>query len=417
MHRRDLLRLSALTGVGWLTPLAHRLALAAESAPHGEPAQSVIFLWLSGGPSQLETFDPHPGTDIAGGTGAIDSALPGVQLAARLEQVAEQMSSISLIRSLVSKEGDHNRGAQLAKTGYRPTPTAVFPSIGAVCCHELPEGKTEIPRHVSILPDAWPGWGGLLGAEYDAFKMGDPANKVPDLTARVSDDRFDQRLSDLEVVDRAFLRGRERQVDAAVERTTLTSASAMMASEQLSAFDVNEEPAELLARYGDTSFGRGCLAARRLVERGVRCVEVTLRGWDSHFDNHSTHEKLVKILDPAMASLIQDLRDRDMLDKTVVLCGGEFGRTPKINPFAGRDHWTAGFSMALAGGGLAAGRVIGETDPEGGAKPTDPRGFADVHATVLTALGIDLETKYVSKAGRPLKISEGVPIEQLLADA
>ena len=417
MNRRDWLRLSTLAGVSWLTPLAGRLAIAAEKDPRGERAQSVIFLWLSGGPSQLETFDPHPGTKIAGGTKATNTAVAGVKLVAGLEQVAEQMPYISLIRSLVSKEGDHQRGAQLAKTGYRPTPTAVFPTIGAICCHELPLGKTEIPRHISILPDARPGWGGYLGAEYDAFKTGDPASQVPDLSARVSEDRFAQRLRDLEFVDRAFVRSRARQADAAVDRKTLAAARAMMTSEQLSAFDVKEEPAELLARYGDTPFGRGCLAARRLVEKGVRCVEVTLRGWDSHFDNHATHKQLVKILDPALATLIQDLRERGMLERTVVMCGGEFGRTPKINPLAGRDHWTTGFSMAVAGGGLAAGRVIGETDPEGGGQPTDPHSFADVHATVLTALGIDIKTEYISKIGRPLKLSDGTPIKQLLAEA
>lgn len=190
----------------------------------------------------------------------------------------------------------------------------------------------------------------------------------------------------------------------------------MMTSAQLRAFEISDEPVAVRAKYGDTPFGRGCLAARRLVEQGVRCVEVTLAGWDSHANNHGTHAQLLQILDPAFAALIQDLRERELLDRTVVLCGGEFGRTPRINPLDGRDHWPHGFSMALAGGGLRGGQVIGETDPEGGKHVADPRGVADIHATVLSALGIGPADEEISPAGRPVKLSEGAVIESLLTE-
>ncbi len=417
LSRRRVLQASALTAAGWLSPVAKVLAQRAERLRGSEPAQSVILLWLAGGPSQLETFDPHPGSNIAGGTKAIQTAVPGIQLAAGFPRLAEQMQCVSLVRSLVSKEGDHQRGTYLAKTGYRPDPTVVHPSIGAICCHQLPRGQAEIPRHVSILPNQWPARGGFLGNQYDAFKTFDPLNPVPDVTARVSLERDASRLADRQVVEDTFAQGRRQQLRTTHHGEMIDQARRMMTSAQLKAFEVREEPAALRAEYGDTAFGRGCLAARRLIEQGVRCVEVTLTGWDSHVNNHETHRKLLEVLDPALAALLRDLRERDLLDRTVVLCGGEFGRTPSINALEGRDHWPHGFSMALAGGGIRGGQVIGQTDPAGSRAVVDPRSVADIHATVLTALGIDPEHEETAPVGRPIKFSEGVPIEALLVGA
>ena len=188
----------------------------------------------------------------------------------------------------------------------------------------------------------------------------------------------------------------------------------MMTSEQLRAFDISHEPASVRAEYGDTPFGRACLAARRLTEVGVRCVEVTLDGWDAHVNNHEIHRNRAAVLDPAFAALIRDLTRRDLLDRTVVLCGGEFGRTPKLNLAGGRDHWPNGYSMALAGGGIAGGRVVGETDPAGVKDPARPTTVADVHATVLSAVGLDPAKENISPVGRPIKLSEGKPIAELL---
>jgi hypothetical protein len=369
---------------------------------------------MAGGPSQLETFDPHPGKKIAGGTRAIPTAVRGIQLAQGLERVAERMQSIALVRSLVSKEGDHQRGTYLVKTGYRPDPTAVHPSIGAICCHELPVGHTDIPRHISILPSQWPARGGFLGDEYDAFKANDPASKVPDVTARVPEARYSRRLADLNVLEEQFARGRRAAVEATLHRATLREARRMMTSQQLQAFDLSHEPAAKRSAFGDTPFGRGCLAARRLVEVGVRCVEVTLSGWDSHANNHEIHTELKRTLDPALAALIADLKEHELWQRTLVLVAGEFGRTPAINRLGGRDHWTQGFSMALAGGRIRGGVAIGQTDPEGGRDVPHPRQVADVHATLLSALGIDPTKELVSPAGRPLKLADGRPISELL---
>lgn len=420
--RRTLLKAAGASGLLWLTPIAERLARAEESSPRGKPAKSVIVLWLQGGPSQLETFDPHPGTEMAAGTRAIDTAVPGIQLAEGFEQLAELMPHVSLVRSIVSKEGDHERATYNLKTGWRPDPTLIHPALGAILCHQTKD-NIEIPRHVSILPSQWPARGGYLGDRFDAFKVGDPQGPIPDVRPRVPEARFQQRLKHLNVIEDVFARGRIENVDAGktLHRTSINAATRMMSSDQLKAFDISLAPESQRKAYGDDPFGRGCLAALRLIEVGVRCVEVTLNGWDSHLENHETHRARVQTLDPAFAQLLRDLKERDLLDSTIVLCGGEFGRTPRMNPAGGRDHWPHGFSIAVAGGGLRGGVAVGETSPElRDGKPDVERDVKrhvlveDVHATVLSALGIDPLTENDTPVGRPMKFSEGTVIPELL---
>ncbi len=411
VHRREFLS-AAACGLSWLTPLGTALARSSEKSRR--PAKSVVVLWLGGGPSQLETFDPKSGTDIAAGTKAIDTSAKGVQLAAGLEQLADQMAHVSLVRSLWSKEGDHERGTYTLKTGFRPDPTVTHPSLGAIVCHDTPAAGVDIPRHVSILPTEWPARGGLLGAEYDAFKMYDPADKVPDTTPHVAPDRFAQRLDDLKVVDEAFAKGRGGRAEATGHAETVERARKMMSSDQLKAFDVSKEPDAVRKEYGNTPFGRGCLAARRLLEVGVRCVEVTLSGWDSHANNHEITTRLKGTLDPAFAALLRDLRTRDMLKDTVVVCMGEFGRTPQVNALGGRDHWPHNFAAAIAGGGIRGGVAVGESDPAGGKEPKDKQAVANLHATILKAVGIDHEKTLRGPLGRTVPRSEGTPIAALV---
>lgn len=418
LTRRSLLRGTGVAGISWLTPLADILAVEAENAPKGKPARSVILLWLGGAASQLDTFDPHPKTKIGGGVTSIPTAIKGVEFAAGLEQTASVMQDVSLIRSMVSKEGDHERAFYNIKTGYRPDPTLIHPSIGAIACHELPEAKIEIPTHVSILPNQWPARGGFFGPQYDAFQVYDPKGSIPDVRARVDDKRLEQRLESLSVVERAFARGRAADLDETktLHQLSMHKARLMMTSEQLAAFDVSKAAAAERDAYGDTAFGRGCLAAVRLIETGVRCVEVTLNGWDTHANNLEGQATQVKIFDAAYASLIRDLKARGLLDSTIVICGGEFGRTPKINNLGGRDHWPTGFSMLVAGGGFAGGRVIGATDPEGEKKePENPVLVEDLHATVQDLLGIDFTKEIMTPIGRPMALSKGEPVKALKA--
>lgn len=422
--RRNLLGVAAGLGLcNWLTPLAESLASASEKLPSGQTAKSLIVLWMQGGPSQLETFDPHPGGAVSGGA-AIETRVKGVSLGKGLEQVADQMDKISIIRSVTSKEGDHERATYNVKTGYRPDQTLLHPALGAIVCHQLKD-NLEIPRHVSILPSQWPARGGYLGDSFDAFKIGDPNQPLPDVTTKVTSDRYKQRLSDLEnIIEKDFARGRIAKMDESktLHVHTVQNAYRMMSSDQLKAFNVAEASLSQRQAYGDSSFGRGCLAALRLVKAGVRCVEVTLDGWDSHVNNEEFCVARLRDLDPAMAALIRDLKAEGLFDSTLVIWAGEFGRTPRINPAGGRDHWPHGFSIAMAGGGVPGGRVIGETSSTPSIEPANigkdvkkPIPIENVHATALKLLGIEHDLEVQTPIGRPMKLSEGEPIAELLS--
>jgi uncharacterized protein (DUF1501 family) len=411
--RRDVLRLSAALGLSWTLPA---LDPRAAEKRGGERPKSLIVLWMGGGPSQLETWDPHAGTKHGGEVGAIKTKVAGLEIADLYPKVAEQIQHLSVIRSLVSKEGDHERGTYLLKTGYRPEPTLRHPSLGAIVAHELPQAGIEIPRHVSLGATQWPGWGGFLGDEEDAFKVYNPNENLHNLASRVDRSRQGRRLSNLDVLGAAFRQGRELQVKKTLHRDTIDRALTMMQSDQLKAFQADDEPAAVRAAYGETGFGRGCLIARRLVEVGVRAIEVNLNGWDSHANNWNTHVANAAILDPAFAALTRDLHERDLLQSTVVLCIGEFGRTPTINPLGGRDHWPNGFSCVLGGGGLQCGQVIGVTDRQNqNAPPKNPIEVKDLYATVLHTLGVEYDKEVMTPIGRPMTYSAGKPIDQLVA--
>lgn len=417
-----------LSGFQWLTPLAEQLARGSDPQPGSgrKPARSLIVLWMAGGPSQHETFDPHPGSSQAhNATRSLKTAAADIQIADGLPLIAEQMADISLVRSLVSKEGDHERASHNLKTGYRPDPTLVHPSLGAIICHQLAD-DVEIPRHVSILPGQFPARGGYLGDQYDAFKTFDPSGPIPDVVPRVSAPRAARRLDDLtNILERNFTRRRVNELGQRTLHTeSIAAARRMMSSDQLKAFDVREAPAAVRAGFGDTPFGRSCLAAVQLISAGVRCVEVTLDGWDTHVNNESLVRARCAILDPAFAALLKELKARELLDSTVVLWAGEFGRTPRVNPAGGRDHWPHGFSAAIAGGGIAGGRVVGETSKEvdeNAANRTahvrDPRPVEDLHATILHALGIEAKKEIQTPIGRPMALCQGKIIRELIAAA
>ncbi|MDF1658364.1 MAG: DUF1501 domain-containing protein [Verrucomicrobiales bacterium] len=420
LSRRTLLRSAGFAGLSWLTPLSQLLAIGAEKSP--SRPKSVIVLWMQGGASQLETFDPHPNSKISFGSTSIKTAVKGIEFGAGLDQTAEIANEFSVLRSVTGDEGDHARAIYHTKTGFRPFPGVVHPSTGAIMSHELPVPVTggkplDIPTHISILPSALPARGGYLGARFDSFQVGDPIRAVADLSSRVDEKRDEQRFESLSVLEQSFAAGRIADLEGkrTLHQTAMNNARSMMSSEQLAAFNVGERPAAERNAYGDTPFGRGCLAALDLVQAGVRCVEVTLNGWDTHINNHEAHLKQNGILDPALASLVRGLKDRDLYDDTIILVGTEFGRTPKLNVTEGRDHWPHGFSIILGGGGLRGGLAIGETDPSG--EKTDPTRkirVDDIHATILSSLGIDYESELVTPIGRPLPLSEGRLIRELL---
>jgi hypothetical protein len=301
-------------------------------------------------------------------------------------------------------------------TGYRPESTLVHPSIGAIATFEQPDPAVEIPPFVSLGDANFPPRGGFLGDRFDAYRILSPGGNGSNLSPLVEPTRQNRRLDNLRIASQAFTRGRRTQVEQTLHQHTIDAALKMMTSEQLKAFSIESESRELRDAYGNNSFGNGCLVARRLLEVGVRSIEVSLSGFDTHAKNHEGQAARAKTLDPALATLMKDLVTRELLQSTVVLVIGEFGRTPKINGLEGRDHWPNGFSCLLGGGGLAKGRVIGETDPEGDVKkPKDPVEIADLYATVLHTLGIDFAKEIITPIGRPMKFSSGQPIERLFA--
>jgi hypothetical protein len=334
------------------------------------------------------------------------------------------MHRATLVRSMVSKEGDHERATYNMKTGWRPDPTLVHPAIGAVLCHQT-QSNIEIPRHISILAGQWSSRGGYLGSTFDAFRLGDPKDPLPNLKSYVAQEVFHQRVSDLEQIEAKFRRGRIKDLDdnKTLQAISTQRARTMMASEQIQAFEIDRESQGVQDLFGDTPFGRGCLAAVRLIEQGVTCVEVELSGWDSHVEYHALQAGRCGILDAALHGLVNLLIERELFDSTAIMCGGEFGRTPKINVADGRDHWPTGFSTILFGGPFRRGYVHGETtsekiddgkDPLDGVK--DPVRVEDLHATLLHGFGIDFSEEMLTPIGRPLARSQGSIVSSLFAD-
>lgn len=411
--RRDFLAASAAFGL-WFggAPLSARAA-----AKRGvERPKTLVTFWLAGGPSQLETWDPHPGTVFGGPTKAIDTTIKGAQIAATYPRLAEQLHRLSIIRSLVSKEGDHERATYNARTGYRPDPTVIHPALGAIATRELPDAKIDIPLFVSVGNADFPSRGGYFGDQYDPYRIYEAGQTGANLTPNVDDARQSRRMEGLKIASRAFQQGRTRRVEQTLHQHTVDAALRMMHSDQLAAFKLDDEPAAVKAAYGDTPFGRGALLARRLVETGVRAIEVIQGGFDTHADNFTGHDIRAGILDPALSTFLMELAERDLLESTVVLVMGEFGRTPKINPLDGRDHWPTGFSCLIGGGGLKSGLVIGKTDPQGDPNAlTDPVTINSLFATVLKTLGVDYAKELITPIGRPLKLCDGEPVARLLA--
>ncbi len=376
--------------------------------PTNPNIKSIVVLWMNGGPSQLDTFDPKPSSSNGGEFKAIDTAIKGVQICEHLPNVASVMDRMALIRCMKTSEGNHDRARTLMRTGFKPTPTVAYPGLGAVLTYELGELESPIPQNVAINA---PGQkAGVLGMGFDPFNIGNPAKEVDNLNPPrgMTNDRIDRRLEIMAAQDNAFrerLGGRSYEV--AGHQAVMQSAVRFMRAEETRAFSIADEPESVKNAYGSSRFGQGCLMARRLVEAGVKFVEVTLNGWDTHEDNFTRTQNLLGDLDPAMATLIRDLEERDLLDSTLVVCMGEFGRTPRINAKDGRDHFTNAWSVALAGGGIKAGTVIGETSSDGMKIVGNSVGTADLFRTILWSAGIDPDYEYYSPKGRPMKYADG----------
>jgi hypothetical protein len=412
-RRSFLYRTSAVAAVGAMN---FRDVMSLQADELRKQNRAMIFLFMQGGPSQLETFDPKPGTDNGGPTTAISTAVSGIQIAEGWEQTAKQMQDIAIIRSMTTKEGEHARAAYQMHTGYIPSGSVKHPSLGACIAKELSQTERELPAVVTIGERGPNGAGaGFLGVDYEPFQVaGRAVGNVPDNVAPlVGEKRFTRRMGLLDRLEGQFAaRGGETVVTN--HRQIYDKSAKLVLSPLTKTFDLSEESAETKARYGDTEFGKGCLLARRLVEAGVTCVEVRLNGWDTHQDVFDGVKGLAGKCDPALAALISDLKERGLFNSTLVLWTGEFGRTPKVNPRTGRDHWPRNFNALLAGGGVKGGQVIGETAKDGMGIVNDPVTIPDLFSSVCKSLNVNASKENMSPIGRPLKIVDGgKPVEKL----
>ena len=396
----------------WLDP---RTAMAqAQSGAPPKQAKACILLWMNGGPSHLDTWDPKPGAVTGGPFKAINTRAKDIQICEHMPQVADVADKIAIIRSMSSKEGNHQRAQYLMHTGYTPNPTVTHPSLGAWVTEELADPKFDLPSFVSI---SGPSYGaGFLGVQYGPFVIQTPGQLPQNVgyAQNVNAGRFDLRQDALHLLESDFAK-QTGDVKVAGRDAVYGKAVKMMRSPNLKAFDLSDEPDAVKAAYGDTNFGRGCLMARRLVESGVKFVEVVLDGWDTHQDNFNRVTKQMTTYDPAMSTLIKDLSARNLLDSTLVIWMGEFGRTPKINANEGRDHFPGAWSAVLAGGGVRGGQVYGATNEDGTKVVDRQRPVADLFATYATLLGMNLDKSFMTPIGRPISITEkGTPIKEIL---
>jgi uncharacterized protein (DUF1501 family) len=416
VSRRTFLRNVGAGGVG-LAALGWKDAMTLHAEELRRRGQACILLFMNGGPSQFETFDPKPGAPTGGPTKAIPTAVPGVQVAEHWPKVAAAMKEIALVRSVNNKEGAHPRAVYQLHTGYAPTGAVKYPSLGSVVAERLGPAESELPQFVSVGPGGGlAGVGsGYLGMKFAPFVVNNPT-QLPantELPPGVNAARLNRRLDLLKDLERDFAdagaaaRVRDHQALQA-------NAAQMVLSPRLKAFDLNQETEAVRDRYGRSPFGQGCLLARRLVEHGVTFVEVGSTGWDTHQDNFERTKTLAGPTDQGFAALAADLKERGLLEKTLVIWMGEFGRTPRVNPNTGRDHYPRAWTVALAGGGVKGGQVVGATSSDGSTITDRPVSVPDLFCTFCHTLGINPRKEYMGPLDRPIKIVDGgSPVKEL----
>ena len=387
-----------------LPALTFGASVKAHAADLKRRNKSAIMLWMGGGPSTIDIWDLKPGA-ATGGTFTPISTSGDLQICEHLPMMAQQMHHMAVIRSMSTREADHQRGRYYMHTGYVPDRNIQHPSYGSVVAHELTGTQTEleIPPFVTVGGGSvGPGFLGMAWAPFTVSSDG----KVRNLDHEIDSNRLLQRMAALNLIESNFNRqnrGSAGKEHEKILQKTLT----LMTSEQLNAFQVRQEPQAVQDTYGTNDFGRGCLLARRLVEAGVPFVEVDLGGWDNHANIFPTLETKLPVMDQAMSALVVDLEQRGLLKDTAIIWMGEFSRTPRINGNTGRDHWARSWSVVVGGGGMKGGIAIGETNPDGTRVETEPYTSQDVMASVCQALGISLQTVFTSNNGRPMKIANG----------
>jgi hypothetical protein len=402
VSRRDFVRYVSAGSVAAGT-LGFQDLMAAKAKELRKQGKSMILMFMQGGPSQFETFDPKPGISTGGPTKSIKTAVSGIEIAQGWEKTAAAMKDITLIRSMTNREGNHRRAAYQARTGYLPSGSVKHPSLAANIAKQIADPEFDLPSVVGIGRSQG---AGFLGVDYEPFLVANAGRLPNNVATTVPEPRYQRRLGLLNRLENDFAASGGKTV-VENHRRIYEKASKMVLSSSVKAFDISDESAALKAKYGDNNFGRGCLLARRLVESGVTFVEISSNGWDTHNDNFNRINTLAGQVDPAFAALVTDLKDRGRLDDTLVVWMGEFGRTPRVNPRTGRDHYPRVFNMAVAGGGVKGGQVIGASNKTGTAVADRPVTVPDLLCSFCHSVKINPRIENISPLGRPMKIVDG----------
>ncbi|MBL9114673.1 MAG: DUF1501 domain-containing protein [Verrucomicrobiaceae bacterium] len=410
---------SSMLGVGLLGNFASNAARAAfegsSKLRQVATAKNVIYLYMSGGQSHMDTWDPKEGVETAGPTKPIKTSADGVRVSEYLPLTAKQMHHGTVINSLTSTQGAHEQGNYMMHTSYELRGTIRHPAMGAWLNVFQGGGNTTLPNFVFIGNDSRHPGAGFFPAAHSPLYVNNPENGLKNIRSSVPEDKFMKRMALADELDKDFRATfPHRNVKAYADM--YDDAMAMMKSEDLKAFDLTQEAPDVRAAYGREAFGQGCLLARRLVERGVRFVEVSLGGWDTHNANFVRVPELCDTLDKGLASLIADLNSRGLLEETLVVLTSEFGRTPDINQNVGRDHYPKAFSAAMFGGGVRGGYVYGKTDKEGREVVENKVKIQDFNASIGYALGLPLDQVVFSPSKRPFTVADkGQPLTDIFA--
>ncbi len=439
MNRRHFLQHVATASAMAVPGLQFLQGLRASAAALKKDSKSLIILWMGGGPSHMDLWDLKPGEQTGGDFKPIKTSAPGVEISEILPTLAKQFNHLSIVRSLVTNEGSHDRGTVLMNTGRQPSPVVAYPAMGAVASSQLTPKDLPLPGFIGIGGTAQRIGPGFLGMMYAPFTVQNPGQPPANIKApgglgandKETEERLRRRQRLFYTVEDNFSQGAFPHLSRAADREAAGSAAEaheavyhkafdLTISPLRTVFEIQKEPAKVQEAYGKNGFGQGCLLARKLVEQGVTCVEIDLGGWDNHNNifnalkgtaqnpGHGTR------LGIGMGELVRDLVDRGLWKNTVVLWMGEFGRTPRINQNTGRDHWARCWSVVLGGGAIKGGQVYGATSKDGMDIADKPCSIGDLFATVYKGLGIAPDTKVRDNLGRPLEIAQGKPLEGLV---
>ena len=422
MNRRNFLTIGSLAGLNLSLP-TYLKAKAENATISDAKAQSVIYIYLPGGMAHQESFDPKPlaPVEYRGPLNSINTSIPGVVFSEYLPDTAKIADKIAVINSMTHSETAHERGTNNMMTGYKPSPALQYPSFGAIVSHELGV-RNNIPPYISIptIANEFAGTG-YLSSSYSSFSLGSnpesPDFKVRDLRLpdNITLQRFDKRKQILDIVNDKFSKEQSSDKLTALDTFYQNAFDLMSSDSAINAFDLNQEDDGMKEFYGKNAAGMRLLLGRRLVEAGVRFVTITYGGWDHHDGIAAQMQRNLPPFDKAFGALINDLDNRGMLDSTLVIVGTEFGRTPKINPTSGRDHWPRVYSTVMAGGGIKRGIVYGKSDPTGSEPAENPVDIENWAATIYSLVGIDPNKTLMAPGDRPVKIIDGgKPIIEIL---